>query len=363
MGGLLVALGLLGAFVAYAVSGSGSSSSASPGQGGGGVRVPSDLPQRLETFLASNPSPEQIEAVARDLDAAGLSETAAQLRTIAAQRRAAASSASSPASGSPNQGPAPSSSPAAAAPSPSTPPDRAQDSSASPPLPPPPLPPGPAEAPSPASPSSTSSTPSSPSPARPAAGSSEREPVAREPGPIPDTLEGQLERAGPTARDAFARAMREASAADLRVVAREVRRQGFGRISDALERRATELDARAPATATAPTVATSPPAASAPEPAPPEASSSPQSPSEGELDLSLARRLAPQVAEDIRTRSYSYSRQRLRDFQRAAGLTADGQYGGASRGALVFFGVRDAPRALFAPTRTVRYQPPARAAA
>ena len=358
MGGLLVALGLLGAFVAYAVSGSGSSSSASPGQGG--VRVPSDLPQRLETFLASNPSPEQIEAVARDLDAAGLSETAAQLRTIAAQRRAAASSASSPASGSPNQGPAPISSPAAAAPSPSTPPDRAQDSSASPPLPPPPLPPGPEEAPSSASPSSTSSTPSSPSPARPAVGSSEREPVAREPGPIPDTLEGQLERAGPTARDAFERAMREASAADLRVVAREVRRQGFGRISDALERRATELDARAPATATAPTVATSPPAASAPEPAPPER---PPQPIEGELDLSLARRLAPQVAEDIRTRSYSYSRQRLRDFQRAAGLTADGQYGGASRGALVFFGVRDAPRALFAPTRTVRYQPPARAAA
>jgi len=70
-----------------------------------------------------------------------------------------------------------------------------------------------------------------------------------------------------------------------------------------------------------------------------------------------ARTMARSVATDIARNSYSYSRSRLREFQTKAGITVDGYYGGQSRGALAFYGVSDAPRALFRPTTTVPYNP------
>jgi len=64
------------------------------------------------------------------------------------------------------------------------------------------------------------------------------------------------------------------------------------------------------------------------------------------------------VASDIKMRSRNYNREALAEFQRAAGIHADGVYGGETRGALVHYGVHDAPGALFRPTATVRYVPP-----
>lgn len=171
--------------------------------------------------------------------------------------------------------------------------------------------------------------------------------------------------------------MRDASAADLRNIARPVRTQGYPLIADSLERRATELDLAAHRERER-SAGTSSASSERREERPRResggggsressgsASSSSSSAStttraEG-VDLRQARRLAPRVAEDVRGRRYSYSRNRMREFQRAAGLAADGEYGGATRGALVYFGVSDAPPALFRPTATVRYTPPASA--
>lgn len=54
----------------------------------------------------------------------------------------------------------------------------------------------------------------------------------------------------------------------------------------------------------------------------------------------------------------SYSHAELQTWQRQAGLTADGKYGGSSRGALIYFGVKDPPRPFFAPVATLPYVPP-----
>jgi peptidoglycan hydrolase-like protein with peptidoglycan-binding domain len=57
----------------------------------------------------------------------------------------------------------------------------------------------------------------------------------------------------------------------------------------------------------------------------------------------------------------------MRQFQRAAGINADGLYGGSTRGALIYFGVRNPPAAYVRSTsrgrETVAYQPPSPAAA
>lgn len=58
-----------------------------------------------------------------------------------------------------------------------------------------------------------------------------------------------------------------------------------------------------------------------------------------------AGRLSKQVARNIDAKACAgYSRQLLRQFQRAAGLEVDGLYGGGSRGALIHFGVRRPPQ-------------------
>lgn len=59
-----------------------------------------------------------------------------------------------------------------------------------------------------------------------------------------------------------------------------------------------------------------------------------------------AGRLAKQVARNIDGKGCAgYSRQLLRQFQRAAGIAVDGLYGGGSRGALMHFGIRRPPEA------------------
>lgn len=72
--------------------------------------VPPDLVERVRAFMASDPSPEQIEQLATQLETAGLPDAARQLREVAAARRrerAQGSSSPSPAP-SPPTGPAPS---------------------------------------------------------------------------------------------------------------------------------------------------------------------------------------------------------------------------------------------------------------
>jgi len=103
------------------------------------------------------------------------------------------------------------------------------------------------------------------------------------------------------------------------------------------------------------------PAAAATPPATPPASSS--QPGTHTFDAAAARALAAQVEKNLRNppagNVYNYDRNLMKRFQLAAGLVADGEYGGRTRGALIYFGASSAPKALFAPTATVTYHPPA----
>lgn len=112
----------------------------------------------------------------------------------------------------------------------------------------------------------------------------------------------------------------------------------------------------------APTIA-APPAQAAPPPdtaAPLSANVGPVPPP-GWNPVS-ARNMAKQVANHIQTKGSSYTRQIVKDFQKVAGLDADGIYGGGTRGALIFYGVPRPPSALFKPTATTAYPWAAQAA-
>lgn len=76
----------------------------------------------------------------------------------------------------------------------------------------------------------------------------------------------------------------------------------------------------------------------------------------GGYDPGEARRLAPQVARSLR--SGGGYRTALTNFQRAAGIAADGLYGPESRAALRFYGVSDPPPARVNRRGTERYTPP-----
>lgn len=77
----------------------------------------------------------------------------------------------------------------------------------------------------------------------------------------------------------------------------------------------------------------------------------------GPPNVSKAQELAPVVAADIAEKGKSYDRELVRAFQAAAGLAVDGDYGPRTRGALVFFGLPNAPAAIFG-RGTVAYTPP-----
>lgn len=73
------------------------------------------------------------------------------------------------------------------------------------------------------------------------------------------------------------------------------------------------------------------------------------------FDRQQAFALAPRVRDDVAGRKYSYSRQQMKDFQRAAGVAADGIYGGGSAGALRHYLGGPPPRPLFKPTAEKPY--------
>lgn len=54
----------------------------------------------------------------------------------------------------------------------------------------------------------------------------------------------------------------------------------------------------------------------------------------------------------------AYSHEELAAWQRLAGIADDGNYGGSTRGALVFYGVVDPPRPFSAPFATLPFHPP-----
>jgi hypothetical protein len=117
--------------------------------------------------------------------------------------------------------------------------------------------------------------------------------------------------------------------------------------------------AAAPAPAAAPAI----PVATAPTPA-----TSPAAVLPAGYNPELARQLASQSARNLiqmqqQGRLYSYNRDLLRRFQIAAGINADGLYGGGSRGALLYYGApSNIPRPAFRPTETQPYTPPGGAA-
>lgn len=76
-------------------------------------------------------------------------------------------------------------------------------------------------------------------------------------------------------------------------------------------------------------------------------------------DMIAATALAPRVAANIAANKYDYNRALLKQFQAAAGLTADGAYGGTSAGAIRYFTGKAPPRPLFKPTTEQPYAPPA----
>ncbi|HKY36467.1 MAG TPA: hypothetical protein VJN18_11040 [Polyangiaceae bacterium] len=110
--------------------------------------------------------------------------------------------------------------------------------------------------------------------------------------------------------------------------------------------------APAPAAAPAPVVQVGPvPAEPAPAIAAP--ATGPQPPAG--FDAKKARNMAKQVTANIDSKGKNYSNSLLREFQKAAGITADGLYGGGSRGALIFYGIARPPQPLFKPTATAPY--------
>lgn len=116
---------------------------------------------------------------------------------------------------------------------------------------------------------------------------------------------------------------------------------------------ATAPMAPAPAPAPAPRVELGPVPAAAPAPAQPAPAAGPQPPAG--FDPDKARKLAKQVTANIDSKQRNYSNALLRDFQKAAGIAADGLYGGGARGALIAFGIARPPQPLFKPTTTQPY--------
>lgn len=123
------------------------------------------------------------------------------------------------------------------------------------------------------------------------------------------------------------------------------------------EAEAVAEEAADPSPVPAPTPAPVPP----PVVAPPATPAPLQDPVPEPLwNLDAMQELARRIAADIRSKRHNYNRSVLRGFQEAAFLAADGIYGPASRGALIFFGVDNPPAALYDPRgiRTTTYIPP-----
>lgn len=72
----------------------------------------------------------------------------------------------------------------------------------------------------------------------------------------------------------------------------------------------------------------------------------------------LAKKLAPQVESNIIAKKSNYDRTLLKNFQTAAGIAADGIYGGGSAGALRYYLGHAPPKPLFKPTTEAPYTKP-----
>ena len=110
-------------------------------------------------------------------------------------------------------------------------------------------------------------------------------------------------------------------------------------------------------TAKAPAASSPKAATAAPKPA---ATAKPVtvSPSTSKVDLAAARRMAGDVAANLRNKGKAgYDRKNLASFQEKAGITADGVYGPLAAAALKYFGA-SAPAAFFAGS-VKSYTPPA----
>lgn len=76
-------------------------------------------------------------------------------------------------------------------------------------------------------------------------------------------------------------------------------------------------------------------------------------------DPAKARAGAPAIASMLAKKGpANYVRAEMKGWQKLAGLTPDGLYGGSSRGALIHYGVKDPPRPFFKPVATIPYTPP-----
>jgi outer membrane biosynthesis protein TonB len=76
-------------------------------------------------------------------------------------------------------------------------------------------------------------------------------------------------------------------------------------------------------------------------------------------DPAAARRSASSIANHLqRSGRSNYDRRLLEQWQRQAGVAPDRIYGGATRGALIYYGVKDPPGPFFPPTQTVPFVPP-----
>jgi peptidoglycan hydrolase-like protein with peptidoglycan-binding domain len=94
----------------------------------------------------------------------------------------------------------------------------------------------------------------------------------------------------------------------------------------------------------------------------PTTHAAPPAPSSSAVSATLARALAAQVEKNLRNppakNIYNYDRKLMASFQKAAGIAQDGLYGGGTRAALIYYGAKNVPAALFAP-KTGTYKPPA----
>lgn len=72
----------------------------------------------------------------------------------------------------------------------------------------------------------------------------------------------------------------------------------------------------------------------------------------------LAKKLAPQVESNIVAKKSNYDHTLLKNFQTAAGITADGIYGGGTAGALRYYLGHAPPKPLFKPTIEQPYKKP-----
>lgn len=74
-------------------------------------------------------------------------------------------------------------------------------------------------------------------------------------------------------------------------------------------------------------------------------------------DIPKAKKMAAQVATNLRKGMKLYDRNLLKAFQRACGLAPDGLYGPVARSALSYFGIASPPAPMFA-GQDLKYVPP-----